>query len=55
MSSSTTVNSPKIIHEKGAYHPINQMRDVIIDLLIDLGFEEINGPEIETENLILIC
>ncbi len=49
MSSSTTVNSPKIIHEKGAYHPINQMRDVIIDLLIDLGFEEINGPEIETE------
>ena len=49
MSSSTTVNSPKIIHEKGAYHPINQMRDLIIDLLIDLGFEEINGPEIETE------
>ena len=49
MSSSTTVNSPKIIHEKGAYHPINQMRDLIIDLLIDVGFEEINGPEIETE------
>ena len=49
MSSSTKANSPKIIHEKGAYHPINQMRDLIIDLLIDLGFEEINGPEIETE------
>ncbi len=49
MSYSTKTNSPKIFHEKGAYHPINQMRDRIIDLLIDFGFEEIDGPEVETE------
>ena len=33
----------------GCVHPINNMKDYIMLLLEDLGFEIINGPEIESE------
>ena len=43
------ISSPVLVEAKGAYHPINQMKDSIINLLISFGFEIIDGPEIETE------
>ena len=49
MSSFKDITSPKLIKEIGAYHPINIMKDSIIDLLLSFGFEVIEGPEIESE------
>ena len=41
--------SPELNKEIGSYHPINQTKDSIMNLLISFGFEIIDGPEIETE------
>jgi phenylalanyl-tRNA synthetase alpha chain len=41
--------SPELIKDKGSYHPINQMKDSLVNLLISFGFEIVDGPEIETE------
>ncbi len=49
MSSSQDIKPPKIIRNLGSHHPINQMKDFMIQILEDFGFEEIDGPEIETE------
>ena len=49
MSFSKDIQPPEIKKEYGAHHPINQMKDYIMDLLISLGFEIVDGPEIETE------
>ena len=49
MSSSQDINPPQIKKELGSYHPINQMKDSIMNLLISFGFEIVDGPEIETE------
>ena len=49
MSSFKDVKPPKLVVDKGALHPINVMKDSIMNLLISLGFEIISGPEIETE------
>lgn len=49
MSSSQDINPPQIKKELGSYHPINQMKDSIMNLLISFGFEVVDGPEIETE------
>ena len=35
--------------DAGALHPINHMKDSILNLLVSFGFEIIDGPEIETE------
>ena len=43
---------PELIKERGSLHPINHMKDSIMNLLVSFGFEIIDGPEIETENLI---
>lgn len=43
------VSPPELVKDIGGYHPINQMKDSLINLLISFGFEEIDGPEIETE------
>ena len=43
------VSSPAIIKDTGAYHPINKVKDSLMNLLVSLGFEIIDGPEIETE------
>ena len=49
MSSDKDIILPEIIHEIGSLHPINKMKDSIMDLLCSFGFEIINGPEIESE------
>ena len=49
MSDSEDSSSPKLVKELGGYHPINQMKDSIMNLLISFGFEIVEGPEIETE------
>ena len=41
--------APDLIKELGGAHPINQIKESIMDLLISFGFEIISGPEIETE------
>jgi phenylalanyl-tRNA synthetase alpha chain len=49
MSETKDIFPPKIIKDKGSLHPINHMKDSIMNLLSSFGFEVINGPEIETE------
>ena len=49
MSSNKDILAPEIIRDTGALHPINHMKDTILELLVSFGFEIINGPEIETE------
>ena len=43
------VDTPELIKNLGAHHPINFMKDSIMELLVSLGFEIKDGPEIETE------
>jgi phenylalanyl-tRNA synthetase alpha chain len=40
---------PSLIKELGSEHPINQIKNYILDLLGTYGFSSIDGPEIETE------
>ena len=40
---------PSLIEEKGAEHPVNQVKNFILSLLRNYGFDFIDGPEIETE------
>ncbi len=49
MPDSKNSSSPEIIKDKGSYHPINQMKDSLVSLLMSFGFEIVDGPEIETE------
>ncbi|MDA8605107.1 phenylalanine--tRNA ligase subunit alpha [Gammaproteobacteria bacterium] len=49
MSKDKDISPPELIKDRGALHPINHMKDSIMDLLISFGFEIVNGPEIETE------
>lgn len=38
------------VHSKiGTFHPINQIKNHLINILNEIGFTEIHGPEIETE------
>ena len=48
MSSKDKLNLPELKTTK-ALHPINQTKDYLIRLLSKFGFDEIDGPEIETE------
>ncbi len=49
MSSFKDIKTPKVVKNIGALHPINQTKDFIINFLEDMGFNLIEGPEIETE------
>ena len=49
MSNLDDINQPKITTELGTFHPINQTKNYILRILNDLGFHEVVGPEIETE------
>ncbi len=40
---------PNIEIEYGSFHPINNIKNSIMTLLVSLGFEILDGPEIETE------
>ena len=49
MSDLDNINPPIILEEPGRLHPINQTKDYLLRLLSDIGFEEVHGPEVETE------
>ena len=49
MPDSKDFSTPELTKEIGSYHPINQTKDSIMNLLTSFGFEIIDGPEIETE------
>ena len=49
MSSVKDINSPRVVRTIGSIHPINQTKDYIMDSLSMMGFEIIDGPELETE------
>jgi len=49
MSEIDNINLPSVSMELGSLHPINQTKDYLLKLLADIGFEEVHGPEIETE------
>ncbi|MDB3914840.1 phenylalanine--tRNA ligase subunit alpha [Gammaproteobacteria bacterium] len=49
MSSFNNINPPELRDEFGASHPINQVKDFLMNLLKDFGFNEVDGPEIESE------
>ncbi|MFL2716283.1 MAG: phenylalanine--tRNA ligase subunit alpha [Gammaproteobacteria bacterium] len=49
MSSLDSIQPPKIIIAEGTLHPINQTKDYLLNLLEQIGFEQVHGPEIETE------
>ena len=49
MSDLDNINPPAILNEPGSLHPINQTKDFLLKLLSEMGFKEVHGPEIETE------
>ena len=49
MSSLDRIKFPIIEENLGSIHPINQIKDFILDILEELGFTQAHGPEIETE------
>ena len=49
MSIHKDIIPPVISKTKGSLHPINQIKSYIMDSLSNIGFEIIEGPEIETE------
>ena len=49
MSNLDNINQPSISNELGTLHPINQTKDYLLKLLGNIGFQEVHGPEIETE------
>tara|TARA_B100000989_G_scaffold299042_1_gene292423 strand:+ start:6130 stop:6855 length:726 start_codon:yes stop_codon:yes gene_type:complete len=49
MSSNKDVVTPELIENEGAFHPISHMKDSIMNSLNSLGFEIIEGPEVESE------
>ena len=49
MSSFNNIKPPKIVPHYGSVHPINQVKDFLLNVLKDFGFNELDGPEIESE------
>ena len=49
MSLKKDIYLPNLNLDPGAEHPINLMRNSIIDFLVSMGFEDKSGPEIESE------
>ena len=49
MSSMDNIEPPVLIKKKGSLHPINQTKNFLLELLSEIGFREIQGPEIESE------
>ena len=50
MSSMDNIKPPIFRKNIGSLHPINQTKDFLIKLLSEIGFEEVQGPEIESED-----
>ena len=49
MSSHSDIKPPKLKKELGGTHPINNMMNSIMNLLVNIGFKIIEGPEIESD------
>ena len=49
MSSIDNIKLPDIELKTGTLHPINQTKNYLLDLLEQIGFVQVHGPEIETE------
>ena len=49
MSNIDNIEPPLIKDEVGSLHPINQVKDFLLNMLADLGFQEVDGPELESE------
>ena len=50
MSRKDNIEPPIIKDISGSLHPINQVKDFLLYMLSDMGFEEVHGPEIESED-----
>ena len=49
MSSFNKIKPPLVTNKEGGTHPINQVKDYLLYILNDFGFNEIDGPEVESE------
>ena len=49
MSSFDNITPPVIHKEFGSHHPINQVKEYLVQILYEYGFNNVSGPEIETE------
>ena len=49
MSSLDNIQPPKVIVDNGTLHPINQTKGYLLNFLEEMGFKQVHGPEIETE------
>jgi len=49
MSSFDSIEPPLASIEEGSLHPINQTIDFLMEILTNLGFDQTDGPEIESE------
>ena len=49
MSILDNIDPPIIQKHNGSLHPINKTKDYLLQLLTKRGFQEVHGPEIETE------
>ena len=49
MSNFDNLEPPQVKPSLGSIHPINQVKDFIKKFLIEIGFEIVEGPEIESE------
>ena len=50
MSNIDNIEPPIIKDNLGSIHPINQVKEHLLKMLFDLGFQEVDGPEIESED-----
>ena len=49
MSKLGNIDPPIIDQKFGSYHPINETKLFLINFFKEIGFQEVYGPEIETE------
>jgi phenylalanyl-tRNA synthetase alpha chain len=49
MSTEDIIKMPEVSSEYGTLHPINQTKRFLVDILTDIGFIHVHGPEIESE------
>ena len=49
MSNLDSVEPPIIKKVSGSLHPISQVKDYLLNMLTEFGFQKVSGPEIESE------
>ena len=55
MSNTRDFEPPKITKSLGSSHPINQIKDSIMNYLVSLGFEILDDQKLRPRNLTLTC